>query len=102
MEMRKILLLAATLWSAVIGWQSARADEVMQRNAVAASALSAEQSSVASRVMAAMHVAVHDAMNSIEPRDRPYGYTIPVHMRASKEAAVAAAAHDVLVAMVPA
>ncbi len=101
MEIRKILLLAAAFWGAVIVWQGARADEVMEWNAVAASALSAEPSSVVSRVMTAMHVAVHDAVNSIEPRDRPYGFTIPVHMRASKDAAAAAAAHDVLVAMVP-
>jgi hypothetical protein len=102
MEMRKIVFLAAALWSALIGWQSARADEVMEWNAVAAAALLAEPSAVKSRVMTAMHVAVHDAVNSIEPRDPPYGFTIPVHMRASKDAAAAAAAHNVLVAMLPA
>jgi hypothetical protein len=102
MEKRKIVFIAVALWSVVIAWKGARADEVMEWNAVAASALSSEPSPVASSVMAAMHVAVHDAVNSIEPRDRPYGFTIPVSMRASKEAAAAAAAHGVLVAMVPA
>ena len=102
MVMRKVLVLAVAFWGALIGWQAARADEVMEWNAVALAALSAAPPSVSSRVMAAMHVAVHDVVNSIEPRDPPYGFAIPVHMRASKDAAAAAAAHDVLVAMVPA
>ena len=102
MDKAKAIALASAVWIASIGWQSARADEVMDWNAVAAAALPAASPSVASRVMAAMHIAVHDAVNSIEPRDRPYGFSIPVHMRASKEAAAAAAAHGVLVAMVPA
>jgi len=75
---------------------------VMDWNAVAAAALSGEPPAVGSRVMATMHIAMHDAINSIEPRYLPYGFSIPVSARASKEAAVASAAHDVLVAMVPA
>jgi hypothetical protein len=85
-----------------MGCQAARADEVMDWNAVAAAALPGEPPAVELRTMATMHVAMHDAINSIEPRHRPYGFSIPVHMRASRDAAAASAAHDVLVAMVPA
>jgi hypothetical protein len=102
MDKRKTMLLAGALWVASMGCQAARADEVMDWNAVAAAALSGEPPAAELRTMATMHVAMHDAINSIEPRYRPYGFSIPVHMRASRDAAVASAAHDVLVAMVPA
>jgi len=102
MDERKVMVLASVLWIASIGWQSARADEVMDWNAVASTALSGTAPSVELRVMATMHLAMHDAIKSIEPRYRPYGFSIPVHARASQDAAAASAAHDVLVAMVPA
>jgi hypothetical protein len=102
MDKAKAVVLAGAVWIAAVGCQVARADEVMDWNALASSALSAAAPSVQLRVMATMHVAMHDAINSIEPRYRPYGFSIPVHMRASQDAAAASAAHDVLVAMVPA
>ena len=102
MDKRKALVLAGAVWIASMGCQAARADEVMDWNALASTALSGTAPSVESRVMATMHLAMHDAINSIEPRYRPYGFSIPVHMRASQDAAAASAAHDVLVAMVPA
>jgi hypothetical protein len=102
MDKAKALVLAGAVWIAAIGWQAARADEVMDWNAVAAAALSGEPPAAGLRTMATMHVAMHDAVNSIEPRSRPYGFSVPVHMRASRDAAAASAAHDVLVAMVPA
>ena len=102
MDKRKAVVLAGAIWIASMGCQAARADEVMDWNARASAALSAAPSSIQLRALAAMHLAMHDAINSIEPRDRPYGFSIPVHMRASKEAAAASAAHEVLVAMLPA
>jgi hypothetical protein len=102
MDKRKTMVLAGVLWIASMGCQAVRADEVMDWNALASAALSGEPPAVELRTMATMHVAMHDAINSIEPRYRPYGFSIPVHMRASRDAAVASAAHDVLVAMVPA
>jgi hypothetical protein len=101
MDKRKTMVLAGVLWIASMGCQAVRADEVMDWNAVASAALSGEPPAMESRVMATMHVAMHDAINSIEPRYRPYGFSIPVHMHASKDAAAASAAHDVLAAMVP-
>ena len=50
-----------------------------------------------SRMYAMMHVAVHDAVNAIERRSQPYAYHGAVVPGASVDAAVAAAAHDVLV-----
>ena len=54
-----------------------------------------------SRVLAMTHAAIHDALNSIQPRYRTYAREAPSSPSASPEAAVAAAAHDVLIATVP-
>lgn len=53
-----------------------------------------------SRMLAMMHVAVHDALNAIDRRYQPYALDADAP-GASPEAAVAAAAHDVLVAVFP-
>src|SRR5438876_378096 len=50
-----------------------------------------------SRIYAMMHVAIHDALNAIDRRSRPYAFDTPAAPGASPEAAVAAAARDVLV-----
>jgi hypothetical protein len=54
-----------------------------------------------SRMMAMMHVAIHDALNAIDRRYQPYAYEGAGAAGASPDAAVAAAAHDVLVALFP-
>jgi hypothetical protein len=54
-----------------------------------------------SRLLAMMHVAIHDALNAIHRRYQPYAYHGPSAAGASPEAAVAAAARDVLVALFP-
>jgi len=43
------------------------------------------------------HVAVHDALNAIDRRSQPYAFHPPPRPAASPRAAVAAAAHGVLV-----
>jgi hypothetical protein len=48
---------------------------------------------------AMMHVAIHDALNGIDRRSRPYAASLTAAPGASPEAAVAAAARDVLVAV---
>jgi len=53
------------------------------------------------RTMAILHVAMFDAINSIEPRYKPYMVKLPAAPDISKEAAAAAAAHAVLVKLVP-
>jgi hypothetical protein len=50
-----------------------------------------------SRMYAMVHVAIHDALNAIDRRSRPYAYDAHADDAASPDAAVATAAHDVLV-----
>jgi PAP2 superfamily protein len=49
------------------------------------------------RLYAMTHVAIHDALNAIARRSRPYAYDARARRGTSPDAAVAAAAHDVLV-----
>ena len=53
-----------------------------------------------SRIYAMMHVAIHDALNAIDRRSRPYAFDVQAEAGASPDAAVAAAARDVLVALI--
>ena len=81
----------------------ATADPVLAWNAnageaaIAACLAPTENAVHESRMYAVMHIAVHDAMNAIEPHSPPYAYHGEVVPNASVDAAVAAAAHDVLV-----
>jgi hypothetical protein len=50
-----------------------------------------------SRMYAMTHLAIHDALNAIDRRFRPYAFFGHASRRASTDAAVATAAHDVLV-----
>ena len=54
-----------------------------------------------SRMYAMMHAAIHDAVNAIDRRSRPYAFEGQVGGAASFDAAVATAARDVLVAVIP-
>ena len=91
-------VVAALCLSGAIG--PARADTVMDWNATAA-ALPIAAPPVHARVMAAMHGAVHDAINSIEPHYETYRSPVEPPAGASKDAAVATAAHGVLAALLP-
>ena len=53
-----------------------------------------------SRIYAMMHVAIHDALNAINRRSRPYTFDMQARPGASPDAAVAAAARDVLVPLI--
>jgi hypothetical protein len=50
-----------------------------------------------SRMYAMTHIAIHDALNAIDRRSEPYAYDAHARRGASPDAAVAAAARDVLV-----
>src|SRR5687767_5217300 len=54
------------------------------------------------RPLSMMHIAIFDALNSVEPRYTPYIDRVDVPSGASADAAAAQAAHDTLVAMFPA
>lgn len=53
-----------------------------------------------SRMYAMTQIAVHDALNAIDRRSRPYAYDVRVTAPTSADAAVAAAARDVLTAVI--
>jgi hypothetical protein len=53
-----------------------------------------------SRIYAMLHVAIHDALNAIDRRSRPYAFDMEAEAGASPDAAVAAAARDVLVPLI--
>jgi hypothetical protein len=53
-----------------------------------------------SRLYAMVHIAIHDALNAINRRSRPYTFDSQAPSGASPEAAIAVAAHDVLVALI--
>jgi hypothetical protein len=54
-----------------------------------------------SRLYAMVHLAAHDAVNAIHRRSRPYAYSDGARAGTSADAAVAAAAHAVLVSQIP-
>ena len=54
-----------------------------------------------SRTLAIFHAAIHDALNAIQRRFESYTPGLPPAPRANIDAAVAAAAHDVLLALLP-
>jgi hypothetical protein len=56
---------------------------------------------VQSRTLAILHAAIHDAVNAIEPRFEPYTPGLASAPQASVDAAVAAAAREVLAALLP-
>jgi len=53
------------------------------------------------RPYAVLHVAIFDALNSIDYRYREHTVHASVHAEATREVAAAQAAHDVMVAMIP-
>jgi hypothetical protein len=92
------------VFSLSLGWSpSVRADAVTDWNAHAGKAAIAACLSPAadplheSRMYAMMHIALHDALNAITRRSHPYILDIQAPSGASLDAAVEAAAHDVLV-----
>jgi hypothetical protein len=89
---------------AVIGFSApVRADVVTDWNTIAISTVSADRLvNRQSRDMAMVHAAVFDAMNAIRPRYTPAMVSITAKGYASREAAAAQAAHDVLLALFPA
>ena len=84
---------------------TASADEVIRWNQVATDSATANKVDplTESRIFAILHLAIHDAVNAVQPRYQPYlptGPSAPVD--ASVDAAVAGAAHEALVALLPA
>jgi len=100
MNLRKCATLIGLL---LVGFSGpTAADVVTDWNEKAVAAGYAATAGVAnSRNVAIVHVAMFEALNSIEPRYTPYRAALPVMPGASREAAAATAAHYVLVRAYP-
>src|SRR5262245_10716276 len=82
---------------------AAAADRVSNWNvtAVTAAAMAGQNGVVLSRTLAVPQAAVHDALNAIDRRFEPYALDGLLDPLASPDAAIAAAAHDALVGIIP-
>ena len=90
-----LLCPSASSADAVITWS-----ENAAKAAKAACLIASGNGLVESRMYAMMHAAVHDAINAIDRRSRPYAYDATAAGPASIDAAAAAAARDTLVAVI--
>jgi hypothetical protein len=101
-----VFLSFATILILALAGATARADVVTDWNVIATTAIPAGglnfPAITGSRILAMTHAAIHDALNAIDRRYKPYAMDRLAEPGASPEAAVAAAAHDVLVAQIPA
>jgi hypothetical protein len=94
-------IIYAGLWS---GAAAADVNAALQWNAIASEAFLPTQGTDPvnqSRAYAMLHAAIHDSLNAIDQRYAFYTPGLFVMPNASADAAVAAAAHDVLVALIP-
>jgi hypothetical protein len=102
-------LLALAFAGAAVGHSAAATDRANENavthwNVIATNALTPSQGTnpmAQSRTLAILHAAIHDALNAIEPRFQMYSPGLGRAIGASAEAAVAAAARDVLVTLLP-
>src|SRR5262245_10302072 len=98
------LLLLPLATSAQARHDGARAEnEVLHWNRIATDALAAANTDPISesRVLAIVQLSVHDALNSIQSRYATYAQSSGTTAGASPEAAVAAAAHDSMLGLLP-
>jgi hypothetical protein len=95
---------ALLFFSLLLAAVQVRAGEVERWNRVMTDAAAAEQLDplTESRIFAIVHASIHDALNAIDRRYEPYRANLAPAPAASPEAAVAAAAHASLVALIPA
>ena len=105
-----VLTAAAVLAAAQVHGQplaaagTSRDNPVTRWNAVATDAFTPSQGTnpmAQSRTLAILHASLHDALNAIEPRFAAYTPGLPAAPGASVDAAVAAAAREVLAELLP-
>src|SRR6478672_3760017 len=100
---RLLSTFAAALLTITIA-SKASVDEVTRWNQIATDATTVANTNplTESCVFSILHVAIHDAVNAVESRYEPYlPRTSPAPAGASVEAAIAGAAHETLVALLP-
>jgi hypothetical protein len=107
--MKSQIVAAAAFVAAVLGGYAplSRAQDtnpavVIEWNQVLQSTVPAALGPLGVRVYSMMHIAMFDAANSIEREYTPFRAEVSASSGASPEAAAAQAAHDVLVALIPA
>src|SRR6516164_1808591 len=97
-NLQRMLLAAALIALA----PSAFADVITDWNEKAVAFVTGKMApAAAQRIVTIMHLAMFDAVNSIEPRYRPYLAALPAATGTSKEAAAASAAGTVLASLNP-
>jgi PAP2 superfamily len=80
---------------------SAKAPQVFRWNTFTSNLVSPSlPPAIQAYVLSATHIAIHDALNAVSHKYEPYAFNGSAS-NASKTAAIAAAAHDTLVALVP-
>jgi YHS domain-containing protein/membrane-associated phospholipid phosphatase len=101
-SVQTIVILAAALLALIVA-NRASADEVTRWNQIATDASTTPNTDplTETRIFAILHVAIHDAVNAAESRYEPYLQRTSPVPGASVEAAIAGAAHDTLVALLP-
>jgi len=100
-----LMLMSRDLGQAVearAGWSASSAGVVLEWNQLLQSTIPSNASLAAPRYYAMMHIAMFDAANSVEREYTRYRVRLPHGSGTSAEAAAAQAAHDVLVALLPA
>ncbi|HJR00787.1 MAG TPA: hypothetical protein VKA83_04110, partial [Methylomirabilota bacterium] len=95
------VILIVGLWALAFA-RPAFANEVLEWNDTTMKAIAAtgQNNIVSTRTLAMVQVAVHDALNTINRRYDAYYFETPGDPAASSDAAIAAAAHTVLVGVV--
>src|SRR5262245_7264343 len=101
-DMFKLPKLAGVVVCAALGFSTvAQADAVTDWNAITMDAVTIARPGPQGMLdVALVHVAVHDAIQSIEKRYEPYHFQLK-DAKGSRTAAAVAAAHGVLVAIYP-
>src|SRR6516164_9774571 len=93
---RSALAIIIGAWLVVGAAMSARANVITDWDEKAVAIVTPMPPYTAQRVMGMVHIAMFDAVNSIERRCRPYLLQLPADPTTSKEAAAASAAAAVL------
>ncbi len=92
---------ASIMFLALAGIRDCAADPVTDWNVIALQIVSDLPVPPQSRILAMMHVAMYDAVNAIDRRHEVYAVDLKPPAGASPEAAAVAAAHGVLVRVLP-
>jgi hypothetical protein len=92
-----VMLMVAPATHATTGFEVLTANE----RVLAIAAIGGQNGIVQTRTLAMVHAAIHDALNTLDPRYARYVHAGPMLPGGTPEAAIAAALHDVLAGVIP-